>query len=448
VAELAVAHRGLKGLQTVFDRERASWSAKEVGLRAAARSAEDELVRERATGGVRTALAEEAERLAREEATEARADAEEARAAAAAAGGASGGALREARDEVSKLRLRENHWVGLIGCHRAAAAVSRQLAELAGVSGSGGGGGGGSNSGLALATGCQLNDTRPMSDGGGDTESAPDAGSGADLAQRRAKMEAEAEAHVEAIKAVATMLVTDVSAGAPCTVDELARERARAESSEAAADALRARLARKTEDAAALALRAKRHELRAQEESVERRRASQRSEEGAAELARAQAEAAAAQRRAGEELQTTRAELNAARHALEDHAAAVAAGVVVTRHNPALSAAVVAATAAAVKAATASATYHGVCLPSTTGAARDSVIVDGDYNGGGGSSDRGGASLDVGSSGSIPLDDSRQLSASRPIDRGGVDDAAMVKASFASPRAIAAAVAAAADVGH
>jgi hypothetical protein len=44
---------------------------------AAAREAEDELVRERATGGVRTALAEEAERLAKEEAKEARVDAEE-----------------------------------------------------------------------------------------------------------------------------------------------------------------------------------------------------------------------------------------------------------------------------------------------------------------------------------------------------------------------------------
>jgi hypothetical protein len=58
--------------------------------------------------------------------------------------------------------------------------------------------------------------------------------------------------------------------------------RYRTESAEASAEALRARLERKTEDAAATALRAKRHELRAQEESVERRRATQRSEESAA----------------------------------------------------------------------------------------------------------------------------------------------------------------------
>jgi hypothetical protein len=90
-SELSVAHKGLKGLQGVFDRERSEWAAKENALRAAARNAEDELIRERATGGVRTALAEEAERLAKEEASEARVDAEEARAAAAAAAGAGGG---------------------------------------------------------------------------------------------------------------------------------------------------------------------------------------------------------------------------------------------------------------------------------------------------------------------------------------------------------------------
>ena len=56
----------------------------------------------------------------------------------------------------------------------------------------------------------------------------------------------------------------DAGAGTPCTTEELARERVRAEAAEGSADALRARLARKTEDAASLALRSKRHELRAQ----------------------------------------------------------------------------------------------------------------------------------------------------------------------------------------
>jgi hypothetical protein len=41
-------------------------------------------------------------------------------------------------------------------------------------------------------------------------------------------MEAEAESHVEAIKAVAEMLITDAAAGAPCTAQELERERGRA----------------------------------------------------------------------------------------------------------------------------------------------------------------------------------------------------------------------------
>ena len=89
------------------------------------------------------ALNEEDKKLARGfyarvlEYVKARDDAEEARAAAAAAAGAGAGALREARDEVSKLRLRENHWVGLIGCHREAAALSRELAELAALHGGG-----------------------------------------------------------------------------------------------------------------------------------------------------------------------------------------------------------------------------------------------------------------------------------------------------------------------
>jgi len=94
---------------------------------------------------------------------------QKARAAAAAAAGASGGALREARDEVSKLRLRENHWVGLIGCHREAASLSRELAELA------------------------------ATHGGEGAQVALDAAAGTDLIKRRTTMESEARPELSTI---------------------------------------------------------------------------------------------------------------------------------------------------------------------------------------------------------------------------------------------------------
>jgi hypothetical protein len=134
--------------------------------------------RERATGGVRASLAEEAAELARDEARTARKDAADAFRARDAATGASAGALREARDEAAKLRLRESHWVGLIGCHRESSRVSRELAELATLHG-------GESARLAVDAA---------------------AGPGAELARRRAAAEAEAESHVEAVKAIADMI--------------------------------------------------------------------------------------------------------------------------------------------------------------------------------------------------------------------------------------------------
>ena len=141
----AVARRRLERARRRLARELVLGEAREEDARRAerraaaaessARDAEDELARERATAGVRAALAEESERLARAEAEDARADAEEARAAAKAAAGVGAGALRDARDEAAKLRLRETHWVGLIGCHREAAKLSRELAELAAARG-------------------------------------------------------------------------------------------------------------------------------------------------------------------------------------------------------------------------------------------------------------------------------------------------------------------------
>ena len=129
-------------------------------------------------------LAEEATELAREEARR-RGGRRRSLRARDAATGASAGALREARDEAAKLRLRESHWVGLIGCHRESSRVSRELAELATLHGAA----------ARLAVDAA-------------------AGPGAELARRRAAAEAEAESHVEAIKAIADMIeVRDAARG-------------------------------------------------------------------------------------------------------------------------------------------------------------------------------------------------------------------------------------------
>ena len=264
--------------------------------------------RERATGGVRASLAEEAAELARDEARTARKDAADAFRARDAATGASAGALREARDEAAKLRLRESHWVGLIGCHRESSRVSRELAELATLHG-------GESARLAVDAA---------------------AGPGAELARRRAAAEAEAESHVEAVKAIADMI--DVRDRLKGTADALEFGRAvdRAEAAEASLNATRDRLHAKSEEAADLALKAKRHELRAQEESAERTRAQRRAEGVAAELQRLSDESAVNQRRASEEMAAAREELARLREALDDRDAALGAGAELVERDPEL----------------------------------------------------------------------------------------------------------------
>ena len=264
--------------------------------------------RERATGGVRASLAEEAAELAREEARAARRDAADAFAARDAATGASAGALREARDEAAKLRLRESHWVGLIGCHRESSRVSRELAELATLHG-------GEAARLAVDAA---------------------AGPGAELARRRAAAEAEAESHVEAIKAIADMIEVREAARGVSNAIEFGRAVDRAEAAEASLNATRDRLHAKSEEAAALALKAKRHELRAAEESAERERAQRRAESVAAELARLSDETSLNQRRASEEMARAREELARLREALDDRDAALGAGAELVERDPEL----------------------------------------------------------------------------------------------------------------
>ena len=264
--------------------------------------------RERATGGVRASLAEEAAELAREEARAARRDAADAFAARDAATGASAGALREARDEAAKLRLRESHWVGLIGCHRESSRVSRELAELATLHG-------GEAARLAVDAA---------------------AGPGAELARRRAAAEAEAESHVEAIKAIADMIEVREAARGTSNAIEFGRAVDRAEAAEASLNATRDRLHVKSEEAAALALKAKRHELRAAEESAERERAQRRAESVAAELARLSDETSLNQRRASEEMARAREELARLREALDDRDAALGAGAELVERDPEL----------------------------------------------------------------------------------------------------------------
>ena len=162
------------------------------------------------------------------------------------------------------------------------------------------------------------------------------AGPGAELARRRAAAEAEAESHVEAVKAIADMI--DVRDRLKGTADALEFGRAvdRAEAAEASLNATRDRLHAKSEEAADLALKAKRHELRAQEESAERTRAQRRAEGVAAELQRLSDESAVNQRRASEEMAAAREELARLREALDDRDAALGAGAELVERDPEL----------------------------------------------------------------------------------------------------------------
>ena len=303
---------------------------REESLRRRARDAEEDLARERAAGGVRAALAEEAERLARSEAEEARREAAEARASALAAHGASAGALRDARDVAAKLRLRERHWVALVECHREAASASRAIAERVSDDKDTGG----------LAARAELET----------------------IASRRVELEAEAATHAEAIEAVAAMLPEDIHSGvvskrrsarlegdafnrsigypneneSETLSHELKRLEARASAAETDAEALRVRLAKKTEDAAALALRAKRHELRAEEAAKAAEAGARERREAAERARRKQAETEETARRFKTEASRARKEASAAKAALEDRDAALDVGVALVRADPQL----------------------------------------------------------------------------------------------------------------
>jgi hypothetical protein len=307
---------------------------REESLRRRARDAEEDLARERAAGGVRAALAEEAERLARSEAEEARREAAEARASALAAHGASAGALRDARDVAAKLRLRERHWVALVECHREAASASRAIAE-------------------------RVSDDKDTTKDTGGLAARAELET---IASRRVELEAEAAAHAEAIEAVAAMLPEDIHSGvvskrrsarlegdafnrsigypneneSETLSHELTRLEARASAAERDAEALRVRLAKKTEDAAALALRAKRHELRAEEAAKAAEAGARERREAAERARRKQAETEETARRFKTEASRARKEASAAKAALEDRDAALDVGVALVRADPQL----------------------------------------------------------------------------------------------------------------
>ena len=341
-AAAAEARARVALLETEARDAEAAVEAREASPRRRARDAEEDLARERAAGGVRAALAEEAERLARSEAEEARREAADARQDASAAHGASAGALRDARDVAAKLKLRETHWVGLVACHREAASVSRAVAERV----------------AKTSFGFGTTET--------ENETENDLATRLELERhksRRLELETEAAKHAEAIEAIAAMLPEKIRdaetaraetyiekgkmsisggesarerARAHASAREIARLEARASAAESATEALRARLARKTEDAAALALRAKRHELRAEEAALAAE-ASARERRDAADAHRAkQAETEDLVRRSRIDADAARREASAAKAALEDRDAALDVGVAVVRADPEL----------------------------------------------------------------------------------------------------------------
>ncbi len=393
-----------------------AWRKIKSDLETARDEAKELYRRERATGGVRASLAEEATELAREEARAARREAAEAFAARDAATGASAGALREARDEAAKLRLRESHWVGLIGCHRESSRVSRELAELATLHG-------GEAARLAVDAA---------------------AGPGAELARRRAAAEAEAESHVEAIKAIADMIEVRDAAGGVSNAVEFGRAVDRAEAAEASLNATRDRLHAKSEEAAALALKAKRHELRAAEESAERERAQRRAESVAAELARLSDETSLNQRRASEEMARAREELARLREALDDRDAALGAGAELVERDPELARTVSDGKAALDDAAGARAAVDGIAASAmkarAAAAARASTATATPTSG------RRGFFGFGGSRESSPKEGKGGVTPGVPAesrDPEAADPSSVTRGTIASPGAVAAAVAAA-----
>ena len=274
-------------------------------MEAALRAATDDLARERATAGVRASLAEEAERLAREELEEARADASASEARAKAAEGAGAGRFGTRGATRRSFRLREKHWVGLIECHRGAARLSRELAEMA-------------------------------VEGGGDaSRRAVDAAAGLDVARKRAEMEAEAEAHVEAIKAVARMATPELakSGAAVGEARDVAALSLRAETADCGGGEP-SRPPHAKDGGGGVAL-PPREETRAPRRGGNRRAAENR-RAARRRLRRARAaEATRSPRRAAEaESKALREDLDRARAALEDRDAALDAGAALVRADP------------------------------------------------------------------------------------------------------------------
>lgn len=311
---LTTCESKIASLELQMEDDKAMYADIESNVKQRARSAEDDLSRERAAGGVRAALAEEAERLARDETQVARNEAQEARAAASAAHGISAGALRDARDTCAKLKLRETHWVGLVECHREAADLSRLISEMNAVMNAGD-----DSSDSVFHQKAELER----------------------VTTRRAELESEAQRHVEAIEAIASMLPDEIrlntefkNATDETNLDAMTRVVARAAAAEKLSETLRIRLAKKTEDAASLALRAKRHELRAEEAASVRAKALRDLSEAREKQNDITAQTNENLLKAKAELKTKTKLLQEAQAALEDRDAALEVGVAVIRADP------------------------------------------------------------------------------------------------------------------
>ena len=275
-----------------------------------------------------------------QETLEALNEARAARAAASSAHGVSSGALRDARDTCAKLTLRETHWVGLVECHREAAVLSRLLVEIEGQGG-----------------------TTAMGKQSGHVNGEHSFHQKAEIGRvisRRATLEATAQGHVESIEAICAMLPEDIRTNSevnspggstrsttlgitgwltggketPVKEVELTCLEARAAAAEAEADTLRTRLAKKTEDCASLALRSKRHELRATEASLVRSRAV--AELRDAELSRNELDQSTTEKLAKAEAAVKKSteQLHQAQAALEDRDAALSVGLAVIKADP------------------------------------------------------------------------------------------------------------------
>ena len=225
-------------------------------------------------------------------------------------------------------------------CHREAAVLSRLLAEIEGQGG-----------------------TTAMGKQSGHVNGEHSFHQKAEIGRvisRRATLEATAQGHVESIEAICAMLPEDIRTNSevnspggstrsttlgitgwltggketPVKEVELTCLEARAAAAEAEADTLRTRLAKKTEDCASLALRSKRHELRATEASLVRSRAV--AELRDAELSRNELDQSTTEKLAKAEAAVKKSteQLHQAQAALEDRDAALSVGLAVIKADP------------------------------------------------------------------------------------------------------------------